>query len=86
VNASKLNELTLNGYRNCYREQEKVMAGQQVEVEIDGRKYTGWYEVSAQRVLTVTTSNGRKSTQLGGSTQLGLAQMLLRELVREGKA
>lgn len=37
-------------------------------------------------MITVTAAHGHKTTQVGGSPPEALAKMLLRELIREGKA
>lgn len=56
-----------------------------VEIEVAGKMYRGFYRVE-DGVITVSTTLGRKSTQLGRLQEHLLAQMLLRELVDEGKA
>jgi hypothetical protein len=38
-----------------------------VEVQIDGKTYSGTYEVVSGGVVTVSTQYGRKSTQVGSS-------------------
>ena len=58
--------------------------GKPISVDIDGKTYTGQFEVSG-RVLTVTTSKGQKATQLGQMLPTVLAATLLRELVQEEK-
>jgi hypothetical protein len=60
-------------------------ASQPVTVEVGGRTYTGSYEVSG-RVITVRTAHGSRATQVGGTPPDTMAKMLLRELIREGKA
>ena len=57
-----------------------------VEVQIDGKTYSGTYEVVSGGVVTVSTQYGRKSTQVGSSPPGVVARNLLRELVREEKA
>ena len=56
-----------------------------VTIEMNGVTYDGWFKTSGG-VLTVHTLYGSKSTQIGGMTPEVLAQMLLRELVKEEKA
>ena len=56
----------------------------EVNVEVDGRTYRGQYSL-VSKVITVNADMGSKKTQLGGHKPEVLAQMLLRELVREGK-
>ena len=53
-----------------------------ISVEVDGKTYSGDFEVRG-RVVTVTTSYGTKSTQVGGSPPDVVAKTLLRELVRQ---
>ena len=55
-----------------------------ISVELDGKTYTGSYNVK-RGVVTVSTLKGHKSTQVGGSPPEVIARMLLRELVSEGK-
>jgi hypothetical protein len=55
-----------------------------ISVEIDGKTYTGQFEISG-RVITVTTPFGRTSTQLGQWDPKVIAAALLRELVQEAK-
>jgi hypothetical protein len=56
-----------------------------VEVQIDGKTYSGTYEV-VSGVVTVSTPYGRKSTQVGSSPPRVVARSLLRDLVREETA
>jgi hypothetical protein len=56
-----------------------------VTVEIEGRTYKGNYWV-AGKILTVSTSRGGKSRQVGSTPAEDLAQQLLQQLAREGKA
>ncbi len=61
------------------------MAGHAIHIKIDGRTYSGTYKVDRQ-VLTVTTSYGRKTAQVGQKvSHAALADQLLHELVREEK-
>jgi hypothetical protein len=61
------------------------MSGHAIHVKIDGRTYSGTYNVNRQ-VLTVTTNYGRKTAQVGSKVpHVTLADQLLRELVREEK-
>lgn len=53
-----------------------------VSIERDGQTYQGWYVVE-QKVITVSTSWGEKSTQVGGLRPESLAKIMLRELVDE---
>ena len=52
---------------------------QKVTIEKDGKTYAGYYSVEAKTV-TVRTLDGTKTTQIGGSTPVNVARMLLREL------
>lgn len=56
----------------------------EVTIEVDGQPVTGRYTVDGTKV-TVSTINGIKSARLGSLSVMGLAKILLRELVNEGK-
>ena len=56
-----------------------------VTCEIDGKTHRGTYWI-AGKILTVSTGMGGKSRQVGLTPAEILAQELLRELAREGKA
>jgi hypothetical protein len=61
------------------------MSGHAMHIKIDGRTYSGTYKVDRQ-VLTVTTSYGRKTAQVGPKvSHAALAHQLLHELVQEEK-
>jgi len=61
------------------------MSGHALQIKIDGRSYSGTYEVDRQ-VLTVKTSYAKKSTAVPPRTgHHSLAEQLLRELVLEEK-
>jgi len=61
------------------------MSGHAIHIKIDGRTYSGTYKVDRQ-VLTVKTSFGRKTAQVGQKvSHAALADQLLHELVREEK-
>jgi hypothetical protein len=61
------------------------MAGYAIHIKIDGRTYSGTYNVDRQ-VLTVTTSYGKRSAPIGGKvSQAKLADQLLNEFVKEEK-
>jgi hypothetical protein len=57
----------------------------EITVTRDGKTYRGVYRVE-RGIVTVTTLNGRKSTQVGGSTAKSIARILLGELVSDGNA
>lgn len=57
----------------------------EVTVEVNGQKISGQYTLRGN-IVTVMSSNGQKSTQLGGMTSEGLAKILLRELATENNA
>jgi len=62
------------------------MAGHSIHIKIDGRTYTGTFTVD-RKVLTVTTSYGRKAAEIGPRvSHETLAHQLLQDLVREEKA
>lgn len=56
-----------------------------ITVEENGVTYTGHYRVEGG-VVTVTTSLGSKSTQIGGSSAEAVAYVLLYDLIDERKA
>jgi hypothetical protein len=56
-----------------------------ISCELDGKTYEGNYWV-AGRILVVSTSKGGTSTNLSGREPEPLAQELLKNLAREGKA
>jgi hypothetical protein len=56
-----------------------------VTCEIDGKTYKGTYWI-AGKILTVSTGMGGKSKQVGTTPAEDLAEELLRELAKEGKA
>ncbi len=58
---------------------------QPVSIEVNGKVYTGTYTVDAG-MISVSSAMGIKKTQVGGSSPGNLAQLMLGELVREGKA
>jgi hypothetical protein len=58
---------------------------QTVTCEIDGKTYRGNYWI-AGKILVVSTGMGGKSKQVGSTPAEDLAQQLLRELAKEGKA
>jgi hypothetical protein len=61
------------------------MAGHAIHIKIDGRTYSGTYNVDRQ-VLTVTTPYGKRSAPIGGKvSHAKLADQLLNELVKEEK-
>jgi hypothetical protein len=61
------------------------MSGHAMHIKIDGRTYSGTYKVDRQ-VLTVTTSYGRKTAQVGPKvSHAALADQLLHELVQAEK-
>jgi hypothetical protein len=56
-----------------------------VTCEIDGKTHRGTYWI-AGKILTVSTGSGGKSRQVGSAPAEILAQELLWELAKEGKA
>ena len=56
-----------------------------VTCEVGGKTYRGTYWV-AGHILTVATGMGGKSKQVGSTPAAILAEQLLRDLVKEGKA
>jgi hypothetical protein len=59
---------------------------QEIDVEIDGKRYAGWWSVAGKsQSVTVDYMGQSKSTQAGGDTPEQTARVLLRELVAESK-
>ncbi|MFH1604708.1 MAG: hypothetical protein ABIH03_12460 [Pseudomonadota bacterium] len=56
-----------------------------VTCEINGKTYMGNYWI-AGKILTVSTGRGGKSKQVGSMSAEALAEELLLQLAREGKA
>jgi hypothetical protein len=62
------------------------MSGHAVHIKLDGRTYSGTYKVD-RKILTVTTSYGKKSVEIGHRVAHEiLAHQLLQELVQEEKS
>jgi hypothetical protein len=64
---------------------QKEQARHSIVCEIDGKRYRGTYWV-AGKILTVSAGMGGKSKQVGSTPDEALAEQLLRELVKVGKA
>ncbi len=64
---------------------DKALPRYPVTCEIDGKVCRGTYWV-AGKILTVSTGLGGKSRQVGSMPAEVLAQQLLLELARDGKA
>ena len=61
------------------------MSGHAIHVKLDGRTYSGTFAVD-RKVLTVTTSYGKKSAEVSPKVaHQALAHQLLNELVQEEK-
>ena len=61
------------------------MSGHALHLKLDGRTYSGTFAVD-RKVLTVTTSYGRRSAEIGPKvSHHALAEQLLRDLVKEEK-
>ena len=56
-----------------------------ISCEVDGKSFSGNYWV-AGKILVVSTAKGGTSRQLGTNQPQALAEKLLRQLAREGKA
>ena len=56
----------------------------EVTIEFDGKAYKGRYKVES-KMVHVTSVYGSKSTQLGGSTAVVIARMLLRNILSDAK-
>ena len=62
------------------------MSGHAVHINLEGRTYSGTYKVD-RKILTVTTSYGKKSAEIGQRVaHETLAHQLLQELVQEEKS
>jgi hypothetical protein len=62
------------------------MSGHALHIKIDGRTYSGIYHVD-RKLLTVTTSYGRKSAEISPRVaHETLAHQLLQELVQQEKS
>jgi hypothetical protein len=61
------------------------VSGHALHIKLDGRTYSGTFAVD-RKVLTVTTSYGKKSAEIGGKiSHNALAEQLLRDLINEEK-
>ena len=54
-----------------------------VKVEVDGVEFGGTYRLSGDMITVTGPMNRTRTTQTGGSEPSDLAEMLLREIVRE---
>jgi hypothetical protein len=63
-----------------------LIVWKRVWTEIAGDSVTGSYAVRDGIVTVQTAKGGSKSTQLGGSTAISIARLLLRELAGAGRA
>jgi hypothetical protein len=62
------------------------MSGHAIHIKLDGRTYSGTFKVD-RKMLTVTTTYGRKSAEIGPRvTHESLAHELLQTLVQEEKS
>jgi hypothetical protein len=62
------------------------MSGRSIHIKVDGRTYSGTFVVD-RKVLTVTTTYGRKTAEISPRVaHEALAHQLLQDLVREEKA
>jgi hypothetical protein len=62
------------------------MSGHAIHIKLDGRTYSGTYQVE-RKILTVTTSYGRKSAEVVPRVaHETLAHQLLQELVQQEKS
>lgn len=58
--------------------------GDSVKVEIDGSIYEATFSVSS-KIVTVHSAYGSGATQIGGSGDIAVAKMLLREIISGAK-
>ena len=62
------------------------MSGHAIHIKVDGRSYSGTFDVD-RKMLTVTTSYGRKSAEIAPRVaHKALAHQLLQELVQQEKS
>ena len=62
------------------------MSGHAIHIKVDGRTYSGTYQVD-RRLLTVTTTYGKKSAEINPRVaHEALAHQLLQDLVRQEKS
>ena len=62
------------------------MSGHAIHIKVDGRTYSGTYQVD-RKLLTVTTTYGRKSAEINPRVaHEALAHQLLQDLVRQEKS
>jgi hypothetical protein len=74
---------TLGGLMRRHRSPEPL---QEIEVEIEGKRYAGWWSVAGKsESVTVDYMGQSKSTQARGHTPEETARELLRELVTQSK-
>jgi hypothetical protein len=61
------------------------MSGHALHIKLDGRTYSGTFAVD-RKFLTVTTSYGKKSAEIGAKVaHHALAEQLLRDLIKDEK-
>jgi hypothetical protein len=66
--------------------EEFPMSGHAIHIKVDGRTYSGTYNVD-RKILTVTTPYSRKSAEIAPKmAHETLAHQLLQELVQQEKA
>jgi hypothetical protein len=62
------------------------MSGHAIHIKVDGRTYSGTYQVD-RKLLTVTTTYGKKSAEINPRVaHEALAHQLLQDLVRQEKS
>ena len=62
------------------------MSGHAIHIKVDGRTYSGTYQVD-RKLLTVTTTYGKKSAEINPRVaHEALAHQLLHELVQQEKS
>jgi roadblock/LC7 domain-containing protein len=63
-----------------------LMSGHAIHIKVDGRTYSGTYNVD-RKILTVTTTYGKKSAEIAlKMAHETLAHQLLQELVQQEKS
>jgi hypothetical protein len=75
---------TIDGFPSG--EEGNPMSGRAIHIKVDGRTYSGTFVVD-RKILTVTTTYGRKAAEIGPRVaHEALAHQLLQDLVREEKS
>nr|WP_116335510.1 hypothetical protein [Cupriavidus taiwanensis] len=58
----------------------------EIDVEVDGRRYVAQVHKVDGVITVITEDGGMETTSLGGSSAESMARILLRRMVKNGKA